>query len=58
MATLVTKQLYINEDNVKSYFSTDGGHLNGAAIGVKCLTHKWSNTNTLFIKKMSMANRL
>lgn len=54
MATLVTKQLYINEDNVKSYFSTDGGHLNGAAIGVKCLTHKWPNTNTLFIKKMSM----
>lgn len=48
MATLVTKQLYINEDNVKSYFSTDGGHLNGATIGGKYITLRSGSKTSTF----------
>lgn len=48
MATTKSFQLYINEDNVKQYFSTSGGALNGAAIGGKYITMRTSSTTARF----------
>ena len=48
MATEKSFQLYINEDNVKQYFSTSGGALNGAAIGSKYITMRTSSTTARF----------
>ena len=48
MATEKSFQLYINEDNVKQYFSTSGGALNGAAIGGKYITMRSSSTTATF----------
>ena len=48
MATTKSFQLYINEDNVKRYFSTSGGALNGAAIGGKYITMRTSSTTARF----------
>ena len=48
MATTKSFQLYINEDNVKQYFSTSGGALNGAAIGGKYITMRSSSTTATF----------
>lgn len=48
MATEKSFQLYINEDNVKQYFSTSGGALNGAAIGGKYITMRTSSTTARF----------
>lgn len=51
MATTKSFQLYINEDNVKRYFSTSGGALNGAAIGGKYITMRTSSTTATFTMK-------
>ena len=51
MATEKSFQLYINEDNVKQYFSTSGGALNGAAIGGKYITMRTSSTTATFTMK-------
>ena len=51
MATEKSFQLYINEDNVKQYFSTSGGALNGAAIGGKYITMRTSSTTARFTMK-------
>ena len=48
MATTKSFQLYINEDNVKQYFSTSGGALNGAAIGGKYIAMRSSSTTATF----------
>ena len=48
MATEKSFQLYINNDNVKQYFSTSGGALNGAAIGGKYITMRSSSTTATF----------
>lgn len=48
MATEKSFQLYINEDNVKQYFSTSGGALNGASIGGKYITMRTSSTTATF----------
>ena len=48
MATTKSFQLYINNDNVKQYFSTSGGALNGAAIGGKYITMRSSSTTAKF----------
>ena len=48
MATTKSFQLYINEDNVKQYFTTSGGALNGAAIGGKYITMRTSSTTATF----------
>ena len=48
MATEKSFQLYINEDNVKQYFSASGGVLNGAAIGGKYITMRTSSTTARF----------
>lgn len=48
MATTKSFQLYINEDNVKQYFSTSGGALNGASIGGKYITMRSSSTTATF----------
>ena len=48
MATTKSFQLYINNDNVKRYFSTSGGALNGAAIGGKYITMRSSSTTATF----------
>ena len=48
MATTKSFQLYINDDNVKQYFSTSGGALNGAAIGSKYITMRSSSTTATF----------
>lgn len=48
MATTKSFQLYINNDNVKQYFSTSGGALNGAAIGGKYITMRTSSTTATF----------
>ena len=48
MATTKSFQLYINDDNVKQYFSTSGGALNGAAIGGKYITMRSSSTTAKF----------
>ena len=48
MATEKSFQLYINEDNVKQYFSASGGALNGAAIGGKYITMRTSSTTAKF----------
>ena len=48
MATEKSFQLYINKDNVKQYFSTSGGALNGAAIGGKYITMRTSSTTARF----------
>ena len=48
MATEKSFQLYINEDNVKQYFSASGGVLNGAAIGGKYITMRTSSTTATF----------
>lgn len=51
MATEKSFQLYINEDNVKQYFSASGGVLNGAAIGGKYITMRTSSTTATFTMK-------
>lgn len=48
MATTKSFQLYINNDNVKQYFSTSGGALNGAAIGGKYISMRSSSTTATF----------
>ena len=48
MATTKSFQLYINDDNVKQYFTTSGGALNGAAIGGKYITMRSSSTTATF----------
>ena len=48
MATTKSFQLYINNDNVKQYFTTSGGALNGAAIGGKYITMRTSSTTAKF----------
>ena len=48
MATEKSFQLYINEDNVKQYFSASGGALNGASIGGKYITMRTSSTTARF----------
>lgn len=48
MSATKSFQLYINEDNVKSYFTTSGGALNGAAIGGKYITMRSSSTTATF----------
>ena len=48
MATEKSFQLYINDDNVKQYFSTSGGALNGVAIGGKYVTMRTSSTTARF----------
>lgn len=48
MATEKSFQLYINEDNVKQYFSASGGALNGAGIGGKYITMRTSSTTATF----------
>lgn len=48
MATEKSFQLYINEDNVKHYFTTSGGTLNGAVIGGKYITMRTSSTTASF----------
>ena len=48
MATTKSFQLYINNDNVKQYFSTSGGALNGAVIGGKYITMRSSSTTARF----------
>ena len=48
MATEKSFQLYINDGNVKQYFSTSGGALNGAAIGGKYITMRSSSTTATF----------
>lgn len=48
MATTKSFQLYINNDNVKQYFTTSGGALNGAAIGGKYITMRTSSTSATF----------
>lgn len=48
MATEKSFQLYINEDNVKQYFSASGGALNGAVIGGKYITMRTSSTTATF----------
>lgn len=51
MATTKSFQLYINEDNVKQYFSTSGGTINGASIGGKYITMRTSSTTANFTMK-------
>ena len=48
MAIEKSFQLYINEDNVKQYFTTSGGALNGAAIGGKYTTMRTVSTHSTF----------
>ena len=48
MATTKSFQLYINDDNVKQYFTTSGGALNGAAIAGKYITMRSSSTTATF----------
>ena len=48
MATEKSFQLYINEHNVKQYFTTSGGALNGAAINSKYITMRTSSTTARF----------
>ena len=51
MAIEKSFQLFINEDNVKNYFTTSGGALNGAAIGGKYITMRTSSTTAKFTMK-------
>ena len=51
MAIEKSFQLYINDDNVKQYFTTSGGALNGAAIGGKYITMRTSSTTATFTMK-------
>lgn len=51
MSTTKSFQLYINNDNVKQYFSTSGGALNGAAIGGKYISMRSSSTTATFTMK-------
>lgn len=48
MATEKSFQLYINDENVKQYFTTSGGALNGAAIGGKYITMRTSSATASF----------
>ena len=48
MATTKSFQLYINDGNVKQYFTTSGGALNGAAIGGKYIAMRSSSTTAKF----------
>ena len=48
MATEKSFQLYINDDNVKQYFTTSGGALNGAAIDGKYITMRSSSNTSTF----------
>lgn len=51
MATTKSFQLYINDGNVKEYFTTSGGALNGASIGGKYITMRTSSTTATFTMK-------
>ena len=48
MAIEKSFQLYINDGNVKNYFTTSGGVLNGAAIGGKYITMRTGSTTARF----------
>ena len=48
MAIEKSFQLYINDNNVKNYFTTSGGALNGAAINGKYITMRTSSTTAKF----------
>lgn len=48
MAIEKSFQLYINDGNVKQYFTTSGGALNGASIGGKYITMRTSSTTARF----------
>lgn len=48
MATNKSFQLYIDRDNVKEYFTTSGGALNGASIGGKYITMRSSSSTSTF----------
>ena len=48
MATNKSFQLYINDSNVKQYFTTSGGALNGASIGGKYITMRSSSATSTF----------
>lgn len=48
MATNKSFQLYINDNNVKQYFTTSGGALNGASIGGKYITMRSSSSTSRF----------
>ena len=48
MAIEKSFQLYINDGNVKQYFTTSGGALNGASIGGKYITMRTSSTTAKF----------
>lgn len=58
MATTKSFQLYINEDNVKQYFTTSGGALNGAAIGGAYITMRSSSNTSTFTMKDAGRNVL
>ena len=51
MATTKSFQLYINNGNVKQYFSTSGGALNGASIGGAYITMRSSSNTSTFTMK-------
>ena len=53
MATEKSFQLYINDNNVKKYFTTSGGALNGAAIGGKYITMRTVSTSPKYTKNDS-----
>lgn len=48
MATNKSFQLYINNNNVKQYFTTSGGALNGASVGGKYITMRSSSSTSTF----------
>ena len=48
MATNKSILLYINDGNVKQYFTTNGGALNGAAVMGKYITMRSSSTTSTF----------
>lgn len=48
MAIEKSFQLYINDNNVKQYFTTSGGALNGTSIGGKYITMRTSSTTARF----------
>ena len=58
MAINKSFQLYINNDNVKQYFTTSGGALNGAGIGGKYITMRSSSTTAKFTMKDAGRNVL
>lgn len=58
MATNKSFQLYINDNNVKQYFTTSGGALNGASIGGKYITMRSSSSTSRFTMKDAGRNVL